>query len=60
MWAYFLTPKTESKNQILNLILQFFENCVGKKNKNYIFWVSFWHWKIWPQKFSEIRTFRIF
>ena len=56
----FFSVKNWPKNEILNLILQFFENCEGKKNQNFIFWVSFWHWKIWSQNFSEIRTFRIF
>ena len=59
-----LTQKTKfwyfSHSQILKLILQFFENCVGKKYQNFVFWISFWHWKIWYQNFSEIRTFRIF
>ena len=38
----------------------FLKNCVGKKYQNFVFWVSFWHWKIWLQNFSEIRYFRIF
>jgi len=31
-----------------------------QKNENFVFWVRFWHWKMWIQNFSETRTFRIF